>query len=132
MIKCNLIKEFIEKKTHVIKRYKLEIIWRDALNKKSYESYYIHKDWLMKFIDIIGLFGAFLSGITFFPQVYRTWKLKSAKELSLTMILIILLSNVVWLVYAFSKQDLAIISANFFVGTCALVILYFKLKYKWI
>ncbi|MAR64983.1 MAG: hypothetical protein CMB83_03515 [Flammeovirgaceae bacterium] len=84
----------------------------------------------MKFIDVIGLFGAFLSGITFFPQVYRTWKLKSAKELSLTMILIILLSNVVWLVYAFSKQDVAIISANFFVGTCALVILYFKLKYK--
>lgn len=84
----------------------------------------------MKFIDVIGLFGAFLSGITFFPQVYRTWKLKSAKELSITMILIILLSNVVWLVYAFSKQDVAIISANFFVGTCALVILYFKLKYK--
>tara|TARA_A100000164_G_scaffold68231_1_gene56906 strand:- start:3668 stop:3922 length:255 start_codon:yes stop_codon:yes gene_type:complete len=84
----------------------------------------------MKFIDVIGLFGAFLSGITFFPQVYRTWKLRSAKELSLTMILIILLSNVVWLIYAFSKQDLAVISANFFVGSCALVILYFKLKYK--
>ena len=38
------VKEFIERKTHVIKRYKLEIIWRDALNKKSYESYYIHKE----------------------------------------------------------------------------------------
>ena len=62
----------------------------------------------MKFIDVIGLFGAFLSGITFFPQVYRTWKLRSAKELSLTMILIILLSNVVWLIYAFSKQDVAV------------------------
>jgi MtN3 and saliva related transmembrane protein len=84
----------------------------------------------MKFIDIIGLFGAFLSGITFFPQVYRTWKLKSAKELSMSMILIILLSNVVWLVYAFNKQDIAVISANFFVGSCASVILYFKLKYK--
>ncbi len=84
----------------------------------------------MKFIDIIGLFGAFLSGITFFPQVYRTCKLKSAKELSLTMILIILLSNMVWLIYAFSKQDVAIISANFFVGSCAFIILYFKLKYK--
>jgi MtN3 and saliva related transmembrane protein len=84
----------------------------------------------MKFIDIIGLFGAFLSGITFFPQVYRTWKLKSAKELSMSMILIILLSNVLWLVYAFNKQDIAVISANFFVGSCAIVILYFKLKYK--
>ena len=84
----------------------------------------------MNSIDIVGLFGAFLSGVTFFPQVYRTWKLKSAKELSLAMILIILLSNIVWLIYAFAKQDIAIISANFFVGSCALTILYFKIKYK--
>ena len=83
----------------------------------------------MNFIDFVGLFGAFLSGVTFFPQVYRTWKLKSAKELSLAMILIILLSNIVWLIYAFDKQDVAIISANFFVGSCALIILYFKIKY---
>ncbi len=84
----------------------------------------------METIDIIGLFGAFLSGFTFFPQVYRTWKLKSARDLSLTMILIILLSNVVWLTYAFEKQDIAIIAANFFVGSCVLIILYFKLKFK--
>ena len=84
----------------------------------------------MNSIDIVGLFGAFLSGVTFFPQVDRTWKLKSAKELSLAMILIILLSNIVWLIYAFDKQDIAIISANFFVGSCALTILYFKIKYK--
>ena len=84
----------------------------------------------METIDIIGLIGAFLSGVTFFPQVYRTWKLKSARDLSLSMILIILLSNVIWLVYAFNKQDIAIISANFFVGSCALTILYFKLKFK--
>ena len=69
----------------------------------------------MEFIDVVGLFGAFLSGITFFPQVYRTWKLKSAKELSLTMILIILLSDVVWLFYAFNKQDVAVIRENIFV-----------------
>ena len=84
----------------------------------------------METIDIIGLIGAFLSGVTFFPQVYRTWKLKSARDLSLSMILIILLSNVTWLIYAFNKQDVAIISANFFVGSCALTILYFKLKFK--
>ncbi len=84
----------------------------------------------METIDIIGLIGAFLSGVTFFPQVYRTWKLKSARDLSLSMILIILLSNVTWLIYAFNKQDIAIICANFFVGSCALTILYFKLKFK--
>ncbi len=84
----------------------------------------------METIDLIGLFGAFLSGFTFFPQVYRTWKLKSARDLSLSMILIILLSNVVWLTYAFNKQDIAIIAANFFVGGCSITILYFKIKFK--
>ena len=84
----------------------------------------------MKWIEILGIMGAILSGITFFPQVYRTWKLKSAKEISLTMILIILLSNVIWLIYAFNKNDMAIIYSNLFVGSCALTILYFKLKYK--
>ena len=44
MIKCRLIKEFIEKKTYVLKRYRLKIIWRDALHKKTYESYYIPKN----------------------------------------------------------------------------------------
>ena len=81
----------------------------------------------MNYIDMIGLFGAFLSGITFLPQVYRTWKLKSARDLSLVMILIILLSNIVWLMYACNKQDIAIISANLFVGSCALIILYLSL-----
>ena len=45
-------------------------------------------------------------------------------------VLIILLSNVIWLIYAFNKNDMAIIYANLFVGSCALTILYFKLKYK--
>ncbi len=44
MIKCKIIREYIESKTHVIKRYKLRIIWRDALNKKVYESLYVHKN----------------------------------------------------------------------------------------
>lgn len=44
MIKCKLIKEFIERKTYVEKRYNLKIIWRDALNKNEYQSFYVHKE----------------------------------------------------------------------------------------
>ena len=44
MIKCHLIKEYIEKKSYVIKRYNLKIIWRDALNKNEYQSFYTHKE----------------------------------------------------------------------------------------
>ena len=44
MIKCKLLKEFIERKTYVEKRYNLKIIWRDALNKNEYQSFYVHKE----------------------------------------------------------------------------------------
>ena len=84
----------------------------------------------MKWIEIIGFIGATLSGIPFLPQVYRTWKLKSAKDLSLTMLLIILTSNIIWLIYAFAKIDYAIIYANIFIGICASIILYYKLSFR--
>ena len=47
---------------------------------------------------MMGLFGAFLSSVTFIPQVYLAWKSKSVGDLSLLMILIVITSTVVWLV----------------------------------
>ena len=44
----------------------------------------------MPWIEIVGLFGAFLSSITFIPQVWLAWKTKSVGDLSLGMLLIVL------------------------------------------
>lgn len=83
-------------------------------------------DW----IQVMGHFGAFLSSVTFIPQVYKTWKTKSARDLSMTMILIILFSTIVWLVYAVALMLWPVILANSVVCVLSLALIYFKLTYK--
>jgi MtN3 and saliva related transmembrane protein len=84
----------------------------------------------MNWVDIFGYIGAFLSAITFIPQVYKTWQTKSAGDLSVWMILIVVLSTIVWLVYAFAVHSGPVIAANVIVLVLALVLLYFKLTFK--
>jgi MtN3 and saliva related transmembrane protein len=58
----------------------------------------------MPFIEIVGLFGAFLSAITFIPQVMQAYKTKSVGDLSWGMLWIVFTSVLVWLVYGVSLK----------------------------
>jgi MtN3 and saliva related transmembrane protein len=84
----------------------------------------------MNSIEWVGLLGAFLSSITFIPQVYKTWKTKSVDDLSMMMLLIILTSTIVWLIYAFSLMLWPVIICNSIVCVLSLLLIYFKLAYK--
>ena len=53
----------------------------------------------MDWIEFVGHVGAFLSSVTFIPQVYKVWKTRSVNDLSLTMMLIVFTSTLIWLVY---------------------------------
>lgn len=84
----------------------------------------------MNWVKIIGYIGSSLSAITFFPQVYKSWKAKSVGDLSIWMILIVITSTIVWLVYGFNIDDGGpVIAANIVVLTLALVLFYFKLTF---
>jgi MtN3 and saliva related transmembrane protein len=65
-----------------------------------------------KIIEAIGLFGSFLSSITFLPQVLKVHKSQSAKDLSMNMLLIILASTIVWLIYGIGLGLLPVIICN--------------------
>ncbi len=81
-------------------------------------------------INFIGYIGSFLSAITFFPQVYKSWKAKSVGDLSIWMILIVISSTIVWLIYGFNiPQGGPVIAANIVVLSLALVLFYFKLTF---
>ena len=84
----------------------------------------------MNWINFAGYLGAFLSAITFVPQVYKAWQSKSVGDLSVWMILIVVTSTIVWLVYAFALQSGPVIAANGIVLVLALMLLYFKLTFK--
>jgi MtN3 and saliva related transmembrane protein len=84
----------------------------------------------MEWIDYVGLFGAFLSSVTFVPQVYKAWQSRSTGDLSIWMILILLGNVSTWLFYGIVKNDLAIMIANAIILTLSLVLLYFKLTFR--
>ena len=80
-------------------------------------------------IELIGHAGAFLTSVTFIPQVYKVWQTKSVNDLSLTMLFIILTSTIVWLVYAFALMLLPVILANSIVFILDVMLIYFKFAY---
>ncbi|HEU5291486.1 MAG TPA: SemiSWEET family transporter [Cyclobacteriaceae bacterium] len=84
----------------------------------------------MNWIEGVGLLGAFLSSITFIPQVYKAWQSKSVGDLSLTMILIVFTSTIVWLVYAVSLMLWPVILCNSIMAVLTMLLIYFKLTFK--
>lgn len=84
----------------------------------------------MSGIQILGLAAGTITSITFLPQVIQIWKTKSAKDLSLQMLLLLILGVSMWLTYGILVMDAAIIYTNSMVLTMSLIMLFFKLKYK--
>jgi MtN3 and saliva related transmembrane protein len=84
----------------------------------------------MDWIQIAGHIGAFLSSITFIPQVYKVWRTKSVEDLSLAMMLIVATSTLIWLVYGIALQLWPVILANGVIFCLSLLLIYFKLVYS--
>ncbi len=84
----------------------------------------------MPLIEYVGLFGAFLSAITFIPQVLHAYKTKSVDDLSWGMLWIVFTSVIVWLVYGFYLNLLPVIIANSIILILSAVLLYFKYSFQ--
>jgi MtN3 and saliva related transmembrane protein len=84
----------------------------------------------MDWIQVAGHVGAFLSSITFIPQVYKVWKTKSVQDLSLAMMLIVASSTLIWLVYGIALMLWPVILANGFIFFLSLLLIYFKFAYS--
>lgn len=78
-----------------------------------------------------GYIGSFLTSITFIPQVIQAWKTKSVGDLSIWMMLIVILGNLVWIVYALGiGHGGPIIVTNTIVLILSLLLIYFKVTFK--
>ncbi len=79
---------------------------------------------------IIGLVAGLLTTLSFVPQVVKTWKSKSAKDLSLVMFLLYCAGVGLWTIYGVMINELPVILWNIITLVLALVILFFKIKFK--
>ena len=84
----------------------------------------------MNIYESMGLLGALLSSITFLPQVVRTWKIRSAEDLSMGMLVIVFCSTIVWLIYGFALWLIPVIIDNTAIMLLSTILLYFRITFK--
>lgn len=85
---------------------------------------------MMDSITLLGLLGGTLTTVSFFPQVFKTWKTKSTKDVSLVMFVLLTVGIMIWIVYGFLIGSLPIIVSNSVSFVLSLVILVLKLIHK--
>jgi len=78
---------------------------------------------------IIGLVAGILTTLAFLPQLTKTWKSKSAKDMSLVMLITVITGVFLWLIYSVLIQATPIIFANIVTRVFASSILTLKIRY---
>ena len=78
---------------------------------------------------LVGYFAGFLTTVSFVPQVLKTWKSKSASDLSLGMFSAFSLGVLCWLIYGVLLGEFPMIFWNAVTLTLALALLVMKLKF---
>jgi MtN3 and saliva related transmembrane protein len=83
----------------------------------------------MTVTTMMGFFAGFLTTISFLPQVVKTWKSRSASDLSLGMFSVFTVGVMFWLTYGFLIQEPPIIFWNSVTLVLVSAILLMKLKF---
>ena len=84
----------------------------------------------MELATVIGSLAGILTTISFVPQVIKTLRSKSAKDISLVMMIVLATGVLLWFIYGVANKDAPIIIANLITFILASTILTLKLKYK--
>lgn len=81
-------------------------------------------------ILVLGYAACAVTALTFVPQVIKTWKEKSAKNVSLMMFIIAAVNEVMWIAYGVLRNDMVIIVTNVIMIMMAFIMISLKLRYK--
>lgn len=84
----------------------------------------------MSGIEILGYAACAVTALTFLPQVVKTWKEKSARNVSLMMFLIAFANEVMWIAYGVLRNDMVIIVTNVIMIVMCSMMIVLKLRYN--
>ncbi|NQU84033.1 MAG: SemiSWEET transporter [Parcubacteria group bacterium] len=79
---------------------------------------------------LIGISAGILCTISFVPQVFKIYKTKQTKDLSLITFTLFFLGVLLWLIYGVLINELPIILANTATLIIIFIILVMKVRYK--
>lgn len=83
-------------------------------------------------VEILGYSAGAITTLTFLPQVIKTWKMKSARDVSLLMFIIAALNEVMWIAYGalLTPANWVIILTNAIVLALSLTMIFLKLRFR--
>lgn len=81
-------------------------------------------------ITLLGMVAGAMTTIAFLPQLFKVWRSKSAKDISMSWLVIFSSGVFLWLIYGLLLGQLPIVLANAVTLSLTGVILGFKLKYR--
>lgn len=81
-------------------------------------------------VEILGYAAGALTALTFLPQVIKTAKERSAKDISLMMFVIAAVNEVMWIIYGILLNNMVIILTNSAVLAMSLIMIIFKFRYS--
>tara|TARA_Y100001968_G_C18887484_1_gene494583 strand:+ start:231 stop:518 length:288 start_codon:yes stop_codon:yes gene_type:complete len=84
----------------------------------------------LKDVNTFGYLAALLTTFAFFPQLIKTWKNKSAEDVSLIMLISFITGVFLWIIYGWESHSQPVVIANIITLILNLMILFLKLKYK--
>lgn len=84
----------------------------------------------MDLVTVLGLTAGCLTTIAFLPQLVKTWRTKSAEDISSGMLISFCVGLFLWLIYGICIGSLPVIIANAVTFVLAAVILFFKFRFE--
>lgn len=84
----------------------------------------------METYDVLGMIAGALTTVSFVPQVVKTWRSRSAKDISFGMFSLFSLGVVLWLMYGLAIHSLPVILSNVVTLVLSVSIIVMKLYFK--
>ncbi len=86
----------------------------------------------MSGVEILGYSAGAITTLTFLPQVIKTWKMKSARDVSLLMFIIAAINEVMWIAYGalLTPLNWVIILTNAIVLALSCTMIILKLRFR--
>jgi MtN3 and saliva related transmembrane protein len=81
------------------------------------------------YATLIGLIAGALTTFAYVPQIVKTWRTRSAKDLSVGWIIILLAGTFLWTVYGVIVYSIPVIAANVVSFILGAVLLILKMRY---
>jgi MtN3 and saliva related transmembrane protein len=79
-------------------------------------------------VELVGLVAGVLTTSAFVPQAVQTWRTRSARDVNLGLLALLVAGNTLWFAYGALTGSFGLIAANLVTVPLCLLILFVKLR----